>query len=271
MNVARPRRTGHPGYNVVLPREPKTATEARHLVHVSLSAWGRDDTAHPAELVISELVATAVRPARGPMVRVIVGGRGRRSRAASSGRISPMAREIVERAVPYGSASVACGVVQLRFDRRGFGIASALARSSSDAPVTYSSAAASVRGRDRARATRCPAQTTGWRRRTLAACARGDHYAMPSSDKFAAALGHHARVLSDGHVAAPEQMPQEFVEVATEYATRLADDLSSGWMDLAVAGTELGPGKALDGQAVICAQSRAASPVTRVCDVLFFD
>ncbi|WP_424862767.1 ATP-binding protein [Streptomyces sp. MMS24-I29] len=72
MNVVRPRRTGHPSYNVVLPREPKTAIEARCLVRVSLSAWGLDHATDPAELVISELVANAVRHARGPMVRVIV-------------------------------------------------------------------------------------------------------------------------------------------------------------------------------------------------------
>lgn len=41
-------------------------------------------------------------------------------------------------------------------------------------------------------------------------CAPGDHYSLPSLAKFSAALGCPTRVLSDGHVAAPEQVPQEF-------------------------------------------------------------
>ncbi|MFB7214830.1 ATP-binding protein [Streptomyces sp. NPDC056255] len=72
MTVVRPRHTGHFGYNLTLPREPRTAAEARRLVRVSLSAWGLDDVADPAELVTSELVANAVRHARGPLVRVII-------------------------------------------------------------------------------------------------------------------------------------------------------------------------------------------------------
>ncbi|WP_020134945.1 alpha/beta fold hydrolase [Streptomyces sp. 351MFTsu5.1] len=46
--------------------------------------------------------------------------------------------------------------------------------------------------------------------RTLAVCAPDDHYSLPSLAKFAAALGCETRVLSDGHVAAPEQIPGEF-------------------------------------------------------------
>ncbi|MCX4851339.1 ATP-binding protein [Streptomyces sp. NBC_00893] len=57
---------------MVLPREPETAAEARRLVRVSLSAWGLDDVADPAELVISDFIANADRHARGPVVRVIV-------------------------------------------------------------------------------------------------------------------------------------------------------------------------------------------------------
>ncbi|MCL3999008.1 hypothetical protein M4438_36910 [Streptomyces lavenduligriseus] len=43
--------------------------------------------------------------------------------------------------------------------------------------------------------------------RTLAVCAPRDHYSRPSLAKFAAALGCPTKVLSDGHVAAPEQVP----------------------------------------------------------------
>ncbi|MFB7852676.1 ATP-binding protein [Streptomyces sp. NPDC056053] len=72
MTVVHPRGTGHPGYNLTLPREPRTVAEARRLARTSLSAWALDDAADPAALVISELVTNAVRHARGPMVRVIV-------------------------------------------------------------------------------------------------------------------------------------------------------------------------------------------------------
>ncbi|MCX4851980.1 ATP-binding protein [Streptomyces sp. NBC_00893] len=72
MTVVRPRRTGHPGYNLTLPRQPRTAAEARHLTRVSLSAWTLDDLADPAELVITEFVTNAVQHARGPSVRIIV-------------------------------------------------------------------------------------------------------------------------------------------------------------------------------------------------------
>ncbi|MFC9617040.1 alpha/beta fold hydrolase [Streptomyces sp. NPDC056938] len=56
--------------------------------------------------------------------------------------------------------------------------------------------------------------------RTLAVCAPDDHYSRPSLKKFAALLGCGTRVLSDGHVAAPEQVPQEFAEVVVEWVAR---------------------------------------------------
>lgn len=56
--------------------------------------------------------------------------------------------------------------------------------------------------------------------RTLAVCAPDDHYSRPSLAKFAAALGCETRVLSDGHVAAPEQVPQEFADTVVEWAGR---------------------------------------------------
>ncbi|MFB7992041.1 alpha/beta fold hydrolase [Streptomyces sp. NPDC056002] len=55
--------------------------------------------------------------------------------------------------------------------------------------------------------------------RTLAVCAPGDHYSLPALEKFAAVLGCETRVLSDGHVAAPEQVPQEFAEVVLEWTS----------------------------------------------------
>ncbi|MGC0386605.1 alpha/beta fold hydrolase [Streptomyces sp. SAI-129] len=56
--------------------------------------------------------------------------------------------------------------------------------------------------------------------RTLAVCAPDDRFSRPSLAKFAAALGCPTRVLSDGHVAAPEQVPQEFAGIVMEWAGR---------------------------------------------------
>ncbi|GAA2333471.1 alpha/beta hydrolase [Streptomyces kunmingensis] len=56
--------------------------------------------------------------------------------------------------------------------------------------------------------------------RTLAVCASGDHFSLPSLPKFAAALGCETRVLSDGHVAAPEQVPAEFARTVLEWVGR---------------------------------------------------
>ncbi len=53
--------------------------------------------------------------------------------------------------------------------------------------------------------------------RTLAVCAPGDHYSLPSLEKFAAALGCETRVLPGGHVPVPEQLPEEFSKVVLEW------------------------------------------------------
>ncbi|MER6691522.1 alpha/beta fold hydrolase [Streptomyces minutiscleroticus] len=56
--------------------------------------------------------------------------------------------------------------------------------------------------------------------RTLAVCAPEDHYSRPSLAKFAAALGCPTKLLSDGHVAAPEQVPQEFANTVVDWVGR---------------------------------------------------
>ncbi|MGP4043843.1 alpha/beta fold hydrolase [Streptomyces sp. 2A115] len=53
--------------------------------------------------------------------------------------------------------------------------------------------------------------------RTLAVCAAGDHYSLPSLEKFAAALGCETRVVPGGHVPLPEQLPKEFADVISEW------------------------------------------------------
>ncbi|GLW74649.1 alpha/beta hydrolase [Kitasatospora phosalacinea] len=59
--------------------------------------------------------------------------------------------------------------------------------------------------------------------RTLAVCAPHDHYALPSLARFGAALGCETRVLSDGHVAAPEQVPAEFARTVLDWVGRHQD------------------------------------------------
>ncbi|WP_329042103.1 ATP-binding protein [Streptomyces sp. NBC_00178] len=70
--ATRVRPTGHPGYSETLPREPESATAARRLVRVALSAWGLDDLAPDAALIVTELVSNAVRHARREYIRVVV-------------------------------------------------------------------------------------------------------------------------------------------------------------------------------------------------------
>ncbi|MFI8346923.1 ATP-binding protein [Streptomyces sp. NPDC085596] len=66
------RPTGHPGYSETLPRRPQSAADARRLVRVASAAWGLNDLAADASLVVSELVANAVRHARRESIRVVV-------------------------------------------------------------------------------------------------------------------------------------------------------------------------------------------------------
>ncbi len=70
--TTRARATGHPGYSETLPRVPESAATARRLVRVALIAWGMDDLAEDGALVVSELVANAVRHARRKAVRVVI-------------------------------------------------------------------------------------------------------------------------------------------------------------------------------------------------------
>ncbi|MFJ6843565.1 ATP-binding protein [Streptomyces griseoluteus] len=70
--TTRPRPTGHPGYSETLPRIPESARTARRLVRAALSAWGLDDLADDSLLIVSELVANAVRHAPRDSIRVVV-------------------------------------------------------------------------------------------------------------------------------------------------------------------------------------------------------
>ncbi|MFD8807356.1 ATP-binding protein [Streptomyces sp. NPDC059597] len=70
--ATRARPTGHPGYSQTLPRKPESAEAARRLVRAALSAWALDGLVDDGALVVSELVANAVRHARRRSIRVAV-------------------------------------------------------------------------------------------------------------------------------------------------------------------------------------------------------
>ncbi|MEU6240395.1 ATP-binding protein [Streptomyces sp. NPDC047024] len=70
--ITRARPTGHPGYSETLPRDPESAATARRLVRLALAAWYLDDLIDDGVLIVSELVANAVRHARRQSIRVVV-------------------------------------------------------------------------------------------------------------------------------------------------------------------------------------------------------
>jgi anti-sigma regulatory factor (Ser/Thr protein kinase) len=81
------------------PREVETARAARRLVESALDTWGLTALTDDAYLVISELVANAVRHTKGPQItvsvdliaeqRVRLARRRRKPRDAVSPRIAP--------------------------------------------------------------------------------------------------------------------------------------------------------------------------------------
>ena len=64
--------TGDPAYSGVLQRNEAAAADARDMVRTCLSVWHLDQLAEDLALVATELVANAVRHARGEVVRVTV-------------------------------------------------------------------------------------------------------------------------------------------------------------------------------------------------------
>ncbi|MBT2420754.1 ATP-binding protein [Streptomyces sp. ISL-22] len=65
--------TGHPAYSQTFPCEPATAEIGRQLVRNALSVWHFDDLADVAALIMSELIANAVRHTSCHSIRLIVG------------------------------------------------------------------------------------------------------------------------------------------------------------------------------------------------------
>jgi anti-sigma regulatory factor (Ser/Thr protein kinase) len=70
--AARPRRVGYPGYSMSCDRDPRTARTARALTRVTMAVWGLDKDTDTAALLLSELVANAVRWGSGTRLRMSV-------------------------------------------------------------------------------------------------------------------------------------------------------------------------------------------------------
>ncbi|MGW5467674.1 ATP-binding protein [Streptomyces chartreusis] len=69
---AKPRPTGHPGYSETLPGQEESAEVARQLVRTALAAWHLEDLTDSGVLLVSELVANAVKHTNSRLIRVVV-------------------------------------------------------------------------------------------------------------------------------------------------------------------------------------------------------
>lgn len=69
---AQPRPTGHPGYSETLPASEESAEAARKLVRTALAAWHLDELTDSGVLLVTELVANAVKHTNTRNIRVVV-------------------------------------------------------------------------------------------------------------------------------------------------------------------------------------------------------
>ncbi|MEU1457615.1 ATP-binding protein [Streptomyces avermitilis] len=69
---AKPHPTGHPKYSETFPGLEESAEVARKLVRTALAAWYLEDLTDTAILVVSELVANAVKHTNSRVIRVVV-------------------------------------------------------------------------------------------------------------------------------------------------------------------------------------------------------
>ncbi|MDQ0934233.1 ATP-binding protein [Streptomyces turgidiscabies] len=69
---AQPRPTGRPGYSETLPCLEESAEVARKLVRTALAAWQLEELADAGALLVSELVANAVKHTNSRLIRVVV-------------------------------------------------------------------------------------------------------------------------------------------------------------------------------------------------------
>ncbi|MFJ3665091.1 ATP-binding protein [Streptomyces sp. NPDC090106] len=66
------RPTGHPGYSETLPGLEESAEAARKLVRTALATWHLDELTDAGTLVVTELVANAVKHTNARHIRVVV-------------------------------------------------------------------------------------------------------------------------------------------------------------------------------------------------------
>ncbi len=76
--MARPHPTGRPGYSETLPALEESAGIARKLVRTALAAWHLEELADTSILVVSELVANAVKHTDSRVIRIVVSRPGER-------------------------------------------------------------------------------------------------------------------------------------------------------------------------------------------------
>ncbi|MCT9077891.1 ATP-binding protein [Streptomyces fulvoviolaceus] len=69
---AQPRPTGHPGYSETLPGLEESAEVARRIVKTALSAWHLEELTDSGILLVSELVANAVKHTNSRNIRVVI-------------------------------------------------------------------------------------------------------------------------------------------------------------------------------------------------------
>jgi anti-sigma regulatory factor (Ser/Thr protein kinase) len=72
MIVTKPHHTGHPGYSETLPSLEESAEVARRLVRTALAAWYLEELTDTAILLVSELVANAVKHTNSRVIRVVI-------------------------------------------------------------------------------------------------------------------------------------------------------------------------------------------------------
>ncbi|MEU3520627.1 ATP-binding protein [Streptomyces sp. NPDC006654] len=69
---AKPHPTGHPGYSETLPGLEESAEVARRLVRTALAIWHLEELTDPGTLLVTELVANAVKHTNTRYIRIIV-------------------------------------------------------------------------------------------------------------------------------------------------------------------------------------------------------
>ncbi|WUL81300.1 ATP-binding protein [Streptomyces sp. NBC_00343] len=69
---AQPRPTGHPGYSETFPAVEESAEAARMLVKIALAAWHLEDLTDSGVLIVTELVANAVKHTNTRSIRVVI-------------------------------------------------------------------------------------------------------------------------------------------------------------------------------------------------------